>query len=158
DLTSRSPTGPGGSPVEPERSPVADDLAFGAARVAFLSGVVGAFALVRLGAGVLLALAPLFAALLLFDLARGVFAGWLRALVFTILASIAATILLGVELALLEPWLTHILGLRHARVVTAQAPVELLVLCLGFTAALVGAFGLLLRLAFAVQVQLNVGE
>jgi type IV secretion system protein VirB6 len=152
DLVSTTPRAADGSPENPERAPLADDLAFGLARVLFLSSIVAGFAVVKLGAGILLALAPLFAGLLLFDIARGPFIGWARALVFTLLASLAFTLILGVELALLEPWLTHALQLRQAKVITADAPVELLVLCTGFALALAGAMAILLRLAFTLHI------
>lgn len=155
DLSSVSATA-GSGPVEPlERAPITDDLAFGSARVLFLSSILAAFAVVRLGAGVLLALAPLFAGLLLFDAARGLFVGWARALLFTMLSSVAVTIILGVELALLEPWLTQMLRLRYAKIVTPEAPVELLVMCLTFALALAGAIAMILRLSFAQQVPLG---
>lgn len=157
DLSSTPAIGPDGRALSVERAPLADDLAFGSARVMFLSGIVAAFAVVRLGAGVLLALAPLFAGLILFDIGRGLFVGWARALVFTFLASIAATLIVGVELAVLEPWLNQALRLRHARVVTPEVPVELLVMCLGFTLALVGSLAVLLRLSFMIDLRLVSG-
>lgn len=151
DLASQPPAGamPG---VPPPRTPITDDAGFGAARVLFLSSTIAAFAVVRLIAGLLLALAPLFAGLLLFDIARGIFVGWVRTLVFTMLASIAVTICLGVELALLEPWLTKVLELRQAKVITASAPIELLILCLAFTLTIFGSLGILARLAFMLHV------
>lgn len=137
------------APGEPARRyPIRDDSAFGSARVVFLSGAIAAFAVVRLTAGLLLALAPLFAGLLLFDMARGLFIGWARALVFTLLASVATTVVLGVELAMLEPWLAQVLRLRLARVIVPAAPVELMVMCLAFFLTLVGALGVILRLSF----------
>lgn len=158
DVTSLTPAeaGPDGAP--PRRAPIADDPAFGAARVVFLSSTVAAFAIVRLTAGVLLALAPLFAGFLLFEMTRGLFIGWARALVFVILASVAATILFAVQLTLLEPWLAQVLVLRQDRIVTVAAPVELLILCLGFALALAGTFAVLLRLAFTAPVPLIRGS
>lgn len=150
DLTSKNPASNAS-----ERAPIADDAAFGSARIVFLSATVAAFAVVRLMAGILLALAPLFAGLLLFDLATGLFVGWLRALVFTLLASLAVTIILGVELALLEPWLAQVLQLRQARIITAAAPIELLVICFAFALALVGALAVSLRLAFTTHLPLG---
>lgn len=135
----------------PQRTPIADNPALGWGRVLFLSGVVAAFAAVRLTAGLLLALAPLFAGLLLFDVARGVFVGWVRALVFTLLASVAVTLLFGVQLALLEPWLAQVLQMRQANALTPSAPIELLVMSLGFFLALGGALAILLRLAFTLH-------
>lgn len=150
DVTALTPPGVNVPGQPPQRTPIADDPAFGTARVVFLSSTVAAFAVVRLTAGVLLALAPLFAGLLLFGLSRGLVIGWARALVFALLASTAVTILLGVELALLEPWLAQVIGLRQGRMVTASAPVELLILCLGFALAMAGSLAVILRLAFTV--------
>lgn len=144
---------PSANPNEPaQRTPIADNPALGWARVFFLSSTIAAFAAVRLTAGVLLALAPLFAGLLLFDMARGLFVGWLRALVFALLASVVTTIVLGVQLALLEPWLAQVIQLRQSNALAAAAPIELLVICLAFALALFGSLGILLRLAFTVHV------
>lgn len=155
DAASR-PLRPSTAPNQPpERTPLPDDPALGWARVLFLSGAVAAAAAIRVTAGVLLALAPLMAGLLLFDVGRGLLAGWARALVFTVLASISTTVMLGVELALLEPWLTHVLRLREARVLTASAPVELLIICLAFALALFGSLAILLRLAFTAHLVVN---
>ena len=154
DLSSVQAVGADGRVLPAERAPVADDLAFGSARVVFLSSVAAAFSLVRLGAGVLLALAPLFAGLLLFDIGRGLFVGWARALVFTLLFSVVATILVAVELAILEPWLSQALRLRNARIITSEAPVELLVICLAFALVLAGSMALLLRLSFMLDVRI----
>ncbi|MBO9502484.1 type IV secretion system protein [Brevundimonas sp. A19_0] len=130
------------------RAPIDDDPALGAARVVFLSSTIAAYGVVSLTTGVLLALAPLFAGLILFDLSRGLVLGWARALVFAMLASVTMTVLLGVQLTLLEPWLERVLALRSERIVTAAAPVELLIVCLGFALALAGSFAVLLRLVF----------
>jgi len=138
---------------EVQRAPISDDPAFGTARVMFLASTIAAFAATRLTAGVLLALGPLFAGLLLFNVSRGVVLGWGRALVFIMLASVVITIVLGVELALLEPWLLQVLSLREARMATGAAPVELLIICLGFALALAGALAVVIRLAFALDVQ-----
>lgn len=144
---------PSSNPNEPaQRTPIADNPAMGWARVFFLSSTIAAFAAVRLTAGVLLALAPLFAGLLLFDMARGLFFGWLRTLVFALLASVATTIVLGVQLALLEPWLAQVIQLRQSNALAAAAPIELLVICLAFALALFASLGILLRLAFTVHV------
>ncbi|MED5537226.1 MAG: type IV secretion system protein [Pseudomonadota bacterium] len=156
DLVSQAPAGT--SPDTPQRAPIADDPAFGWARVVFLSSVVGATLGVRVTAGVLLALAPLFAGFLLFDFARGVFAGWLRALLFALLASLTTNLLLGVQLAIMEPWLSQVLQLRQAKVVAGAAPIELLILCLVFAVGLAGSFVLLLKLAFALHIPIAGAE
>ncbi|MFK0300654.1 type IV secretion system protein [Brevundimonas sp. NPDC090276] len=150
---------PSANPNEPaQRTPIADNAALGWARVFFLSSTIAAFAAVRLTAGVLLALAPLFAGLLLFDMASGLFVGWLRALLFALLASVATTMVLGVQLALLEPWLAQVIQLRQSNALAAAAPIELLVICLAFALSLFASLGILLRLAFTVHVQAGRSE
>jgi len=151
DLVSR-PSADASAGAMSRHAPIGDDPAFGWARVLFLSSVVATMAIVKLTAGVLLALAPLFAGLLLFDLARGLFVGWLRALIFTVVASICVTIIFGVQLALLEPWLAQVIQLRQSKIITSDAPVELLILCLGFALAQAGALLVILRLAFTIDI------
>ncbi|KAK0331961.1 hypothetical protein LTR94_026819, partial [Friedmanniomyces endolithicus] len=136
-----------------ERYPIADDPAFGWARIAFLTSVIATFAAIRLTAGVLLALAPVFAGLLLFEVGRGLAVGWARGLVFTVIASVISAIILGVELAILEPWLTRIIQLRQGSGLAASAPVELLILSLGFAFALAGALAVAMRLSFMTHLR-----
>src|SRR3546814_2228983 len=57
-----------------------DSFALGFARVIFLVSTIASFAIVRIAAALLLALAPLFVAFLLFDGTRGLFEGWAKAL------------------------------------------------------------------------------
>ncbi len=135
-------------PLGIRTNPVADDFAFGGGRIAFLGSIIGSLAAIRLGGGLLLALAPLFAGLLLFEVTRGAFLGWAKALFATFLGAVAITVVLGVELALLEPWLTDALAQRAANIATLSAPVELLVVTLGFAIALFTVAGLLARAAF----------
>jgi type IV secretion system protein VirB6 len=97
-------------------------------RMAYLAGILAPFALVRLGAGFLLALAPLMAGLLLFAGTRDLFFGWLRGLGALALGSAALSVLQGVQLAILEPWLRDALALRSAQVLTPSAPTELSVI------------------------------
>ena len=101
-------------------------------RMAYLAGILAPFALVRLGAGFLLALAPLMAGLLLFAGTRDLFFGWLRGLGALALGSAALSILHGVQLAILEPWLRDALALRTAQVLTPSAPTELSVVTFVF--------------------------
>jgi type IV secretion system protein VirB6 len=140
-----------GSPPTP-RTPLGDDLALGLARIAYLAGTIGALGLVRLSGGVLLALAPLFAGLLLFEATRGFFVGWVSMLVATALGALGATLILGVQLGLLEPWLAGVLAMRAERLATPAAPLELLVMMLGFAVILSGLIALTIRLCLtAVQ-------
>lgn len=109
-----------------------DWFQLGFARSAFLTGTLGPLALVRLATGILLAIAPLMAGLLLFGITRPIFAGWLKGLVMVFLSSLGLTLLLGTELALLEPWLQDALAKRAADYQTLDAPVEILVTTLAF--------------------------
>jgi len=125
-----------------------DDTGFSSARLIFLSATIGSLAVVRLAAGLLLALTPLAAGLLLFEATRGVFSGWLRGLLLTMLGSLGITIVLAAELALLEPLLEDALRLRELGYATPSAPTELLALTAGFALALVGILALLSKVAF----------
>src|SRR3546814_8627263 len=64
---------------------------------------IASFAIVRIAAALLLALAPLFVAFLLFDGTRRLFEGWAKALIATALGSLAIAVAVGIELAFVEP-------------------------------------------------------
>jgi type IV secretion system protein VirB6 len=131
------------------RAPIADELALGLGRVLYLSTAIGALGLTRLAAGLLLALAPIFAGFLLFDATRSLFSGWLRMLAALLLSSFAVSMILAVLLAALEPWLAQVLALRAALLIVPAAPVELLVISLAFAAIAFGVIAVAFRLAFA---------
>jgi type IV secretion system protein VirB6 len=127
---------------------IADEEGLSRGRIAFLVGVLGPLALVRLSAGLLLALAPAMAGLLLFAGTRDLFLGWLRGLAALALGALALTVLNGVELAMLEPWLRDALALRDAQILTPSAPTELMAMTLTFAIAAFGALFLIARIAF----------
>ncbi|RYY25555.1 MAG: hypothetical protein EOP62_13100 [Sphingomonadales bacterium] len=132
-----------------------DEFAIGGARVAFLVGTVAAFALVRLAAGLLLALGPLFIAFLLFEGTRGLFAGWLRILAGTALASIGITIVLGSELLLLEPWLVDLLTQRFSNQGIAGVPAPLLAAILIFDLVLAGIIFLSMKVMMGLNLPIS---
>lgn len=125
-----------------------DDNAYGSARLLFLSSVIGTLALLRIAAGLLLALAPVVAGLYFFTQSRGIFAGWLRGLVFTFAGSIGATIVLSVELAILQPWLADALRVRELGYATPSAPTELFAITLAFALSLLLMLWLLAKVSF----------
>lgn len=127
---------------------LADETAFGWARPIFLASTIGAFGVLRIGGGLLLALAPLLAGLLLFDVSRGPFMGWLRGLVFVALGSLGVTVVLAVQLAVMEPWMAEALNRRNLGYATPTVPTELFALVLAFAVALIGMLLLLARVAF----------
>jgi type IV secretion system protein VirB6 len=125
-----------------------DETALGWARTIYLGAIIGSLAILRIAGGLLLALAPLMAGLLLFDFARGLFAGWVRGLVLVALGSLGITVLLAVEVAVLEPWLADALQRRNLGYATPSAPTELLALTLAFAIASAGLLFLLGKVAF----------
>lgn len=133
-----------------------DNVGWSTARIFYLVGVIAPLALLRMAAGILLALAPLFALLLLFDATRGIFANWLGGLFATLVGTIATALVLAAELAILEPWLADALTRRAASVALPEAPTELLAMTAAF--ALIGAamLYLVLRIAFATTSQVRV--
>jgi type IV secretion system protein VirB6 len=141
-----APTPSAGVKLPPSPFVGFDPFALGIARALFLASAIGAFAFLRLGAGILLALGPLFVAFLLFDAVRWLFEGWLRALIALTLGAVVATLTLGMELAFLEPWLADLIGQRQADYATPEAAAQLLAVTLVFAVGL----GALLRLAALV--------
>jgi type IV secretion system protein VirB6 len=127
---------------------LADDQALGWGRVAFLGGVIAPTAAVRLGAGLLLALAPLMAALLLFGGTRDLFFGWLRGLGACAAGAVVLPLIYGVELAVMEPWAADAVAQRGSEVLTPSAPTELLVIGLAFAGVAFAVLALIARIAF----------
>ena len=125
-----------------------DETALGWARTIYLGSVIGSLAILRIAGGLLLGLAPLVAGLLLFDFARGLFAGWVRGLVLVALGSLGLTVLLAVEVAVLEPWLADALQRRSLGYATPSAPTELLAITFAFAIASAGLLFLLGKVAF----------
>jgi type IV secretion system protein VirB6 len=136
----------------PRWNPAADAKMLGQARTLYLTGAIAAFASVRIVAGLLLALGPLFVLFLLFDSTRGLFEGWIRGLAGAALGALATTIVLGVQLALLEPWLAFILTQRRFNVATPGVPVEMLVTNLVFALVVIAALAATARVAAGFRI------
>lgn len=131
-----------------EGSAIADDTAFGSARLLFLAGTIGTLALLRIAAGLLLALTPLVAGLYFFPWSRGLVAGWVRGLVLTMTGSIGAALVLSVELAIIEPWLADALKVRSLGYAIPAAPTELFAIMLAFAIVQLMMIWLLARVVF----------
>ena len=127
---------------------IADDTAFGSSRLLYLAGTIGTLALLRIAAGVLLALTPLIAGLWFFPWTRGLVAGWIRGLVLTMAGSVGAAIVLSVELAIIESWLSDALRLRSLGYAIPAAPTELFAIMLAFALVQIMMIGLLARVVF----------
>ena len=125
-----------------------DEETFGSARLVWLGGIIGSLGLLRTAGAVLLALTPLAAGLLLFPATRGLFSGWLRGLALVMVGSLGVSLVLAVELAVLEPFLADALQLRALGYATPSVPTELHAIILGFALAQLGMIWLLSRVAF----------
>ncbi|HMC91686.1 MAG TPA: type IV secretion system protein [Allosphingosinicella sp.] len=121
----------------PQPYPGFNTLAIGGSRMLFLVGAIGGLAAVRMVAGLLLAVGPLFVAFLLFENTRSLFEGWIRVLAGAALAAFGTAVALGAELALIEPWLTDLIGRRTADEWLPEMPVELLVVTIVFAFVIV---------------------
>lgn len=127
---------------------LADDTAFGSARLLYLAGTIGTLALLRIAAGLLLALTPLVAGMLFFPWTRGLVAGWIRGLVLTMVGSIGTALVLSVELAIIEPWLADALKVRSLGYAIPAAPTELFAIMLAFAVVQLMMIWLLARVVF----------
>jgi type IV secretion system protein VirB6 len=125
-----------------------DEAGYGWSRPIFLAATLGSLGVLRIAGGLLLAIAPLMAGLLLFDFTRGLFAGWVRGLAFVAIASLGVTLLLSIQVAVMEPWLLDVLNRRNAGGITPRAPTEALALTLAFGIAVVGLLFVLAKVAF----------
>lgn len=90
--------------------------------VASLGGLIG----LRVIAGILLALGPLFIAGLLFEATRGLVSGWLRTLAGVAIASIVVPIVLAFELLVLEPQVVALARIVEAGETVRMLPGEIL--------------------------------
>lgn len=150
------PVGPDGMAQMPSVGPPPfigfDTFALGISRVVFLVGAIASFASVRIIAGLLLALGPLFAVFLLFDGTRGLFEGWAKALIGAALAALATSVVLGVELAFVEPWLATLLARRASGLDIIGVPGQLLAASIIFAIALVVVTLTVARVALSLRI------
>jgi type IV secretion system protein VirB6 len=127
---------------------VEDEAGFGWGRLLFLAGTIAPYAIVRLGAGILLALAPLFGIFLLFGGSSSLFHGWIRGLAFTALGSLGISLVQGVNLAILEPWITDAIMRRTVGEFTPATATEMAALSLVYVIVMIGALLLIARVTF----------
>jgi type IV secretion system protein VirB6 len=116
-----------------------DAFALGGSRILFLLTALAGLGAVRIVTGLMLALGPFFIAFLMFEGTRSLFEGWVRVLAGAALAAIGVSIALGLELALLEPWLSTILARRIAGEALPTVSTELFVLVTLFTIIVLAA-------------------
>lgn len=113
----------------------------------YLAAAVG----IRIALALLLATGPLFVASFLFATTRGLFGGWVRALVATMLCLIAVPLVVAFELALVEPMLAALIQAFNAGLSLQSFPEKLWVTSGLFAAALAVALLLVIRAAIALR-------
>jgi len=126
-------------------------FALGGSRILFLLTAVAGLAGVRLIIGLMLALGPFFIAFLMFDNTRSLFEGWVRVLAGAALAAVGVAITLGLELSLMEPWLSTILARRMAGEPLPSVPTELFVVTTVFAVIVLAVLIACARLASAFR-------
>jgi len=158
DLTAFSPATPPGTPaVAPTAAgPVAagagqlstllnkggfDSLLLLASAVILLLTSLGVLLAAKIILGILLALGPIFIAMLLFDTTRGIFEGWLRTSLAFAMAPIIVTLMLGVALTLLEPWLEQVETMRDSNTYIPGVAFGVLILVMVFAGVAMGMVG-----------------
>jgi type IV secretion system protein VirB6 len=110
-----------------------DALALGGSRILFELTAVAGLGIVRIITGLMLALGPFFIAFLMFENTRSLFEGWVRVVGGTAVAAIGVSIALGLELALVQPWLSNILARRMAGEALPTVSTELFVIAALFS-------------------------
>lgn len=123
-----------------------DAFALGGSRIMFLLTAVGALAIIRVVTGLMLALGPFFIAFLMFENTRSLFEGWVRVLGGTALAAVSVSIALGLELALLDPWLSSALAQRMAGQPLPTISTELFVISALFSLLVIAVIASSMRL------------
>ncbi len=128
-----------GQPSLPGAAPAGAPGGFGAqgltvSAMTLLLSTLGVLLATKIVLGLLLAVGPIFIALMLFQSTRGLFEGWLRASLAFALAPLAITVILGLDLTVLEPFLLRMRD-QLAQNDYSTAPVYgLLILVLVFAA------------------------
>lgn len=123
----------------------------GSADNILVMSVVAAFAALRIVIAIMLALGPIFIAAALFDTARGLFAGWLRVLLGTILASVALAAVVALELAVIEPQVTALRRLFESGQALGSLPERLWVSSSLFALVMLAAVLASMRVASAFR-------
>ncbi len=110
-----------------------------ASAMILLLSSLGVLLATKIVLGLLLAIGPIFIALLLFESTRGLFEGWLRAAIAFAFAPLASTVILGVALTVLEPSLLRLRDQVAAGDFSLNAVYAVLILVLVFAAVSLGA-------------------
>ena len=125
--------GPGGKSYLSGEAAAAQALA--AAAGAMFMTTAGLIAVATLAVAVLAAMGPVFIALFLFRQTRGLFVGWVRAIIAAALAPMGAWALIVMMLSVLEPWLIALAQQRHDDTLDARTGLTAAAIVFVFAAA-----------------------
>jgi type IV secretion system protein VirB6 len=128
-----------------------DAFALGGSKILFELTAVAGLGIVRIVTGLMLALGPFFIAFLMFENTRSLFEGWVRVLGGAALAAIGVSIALGLELALIEPWLSDVLARRMAGEGLPTVSTELFVITCLFSILVAGVLYACTRVVHAFR-------
>ena len=128
-----------------------DSFAIGGARILFLFSAIVGLGIVRIITALLLALGPFFIAFFLFDSTRSLFEGWVRVLAGAAFGAIGVSVALGLELGLMEPWLSSVLARRMSGEPLPTIPTELFVIACFFALAVLASLYFSMRVAYAFR-------
>lgn len=106
-----------------------DSLLFQLSAVLLLLSGLGPLLVAKIVLGFLLALGPFFLVLLLFDVTRGLFEGWLRASIAVALTPLLAILSLTLVLTLLKPSLAAIELMRDRNIYTPGVALGVFIIC-----------------------------
>jgi type IV secretion system protein VirB6 len=112
------------------------------AAAALFAGTAGVLSVASVATGVLTAVGPVFIALFLLDVTRGLFVGWVRALATAALAPSVCWLTTSAMLLALKPWLTTLMQQRESHQLnpdTATAVAAMVFVFTGAQLALVAA-------------------
>jgi len=126
-------------------------FALGAGRIVFLLAAIGSLIAVRVVAGLMLALGPFFIAFLLFSNTRSLFEGWIRVLAGAAIGSLGLSLVLGLQLMLLDPWLSQALSRRIAGESMPSLPSDLFVIIMLFAIVIVAVIFAIFRMCAAFR-------
>jgi len=126
-------------------------FALGGSRILFLLTAIAGIGAIRIVTGLMLALGPFFIAFLMFDSTRSLFEGWVKVIAGTVLSAVGVSIVLGLELALMEPWLSNVLARRMAGEPLPAVGTELFVVSTLFAIILIAAIAGCARVARAFR-------
>ncbi len=138
---------------QPPQSPGAlsqsDQTKIGWAGTLMTVSTLGGLLLVRIISGILLGLGPLFIACLLFPATQGLFIGWLRVLIGAALGSITASIIVAMELAIIEAQIVALGDLVSGGQPAGTLPTAIFSTGLLFVVLMLAALAALARLTAA---------